>query len=584
MTEVSNIHPGRELQDFFLYMYGEQVGYVYSPVKNPETGEWSQAFFEWPRERGELVKHVQHNTVTSEVYYAPALFSQPSAKKEFVKGTYVYWCEFDGNAPTHTELGDIPTPSLRIRSSEPGHEHWYWKLDRFQVDITEIERSNRGLTYTLGADTSGWDADQVLRPPATRNHKRSKGVITLATGDSRVSPELFDILPEAPQYVKQDISLDDVPDPLDVVAKYQWPIEGFRHFRKKDIPVGGRSSAMMALAFYCAEMKMLDEEAFSILHNADERWGKFKNRSDRNKRLLDLINKARQKYPLNPTGELIDEFPVYYFNEFLAREIFVEWIIPGVLQRAGLVLLSGPPGTGKTQLSLQFSIHMALGKEFLGWELGKPQKIAFVSMEMGDADLKYFVDQMAEGLTTEERIVLSENLCLIPLGYGVLLDSPADQAKVNRLIKAHEPDGIIFDSLGVATLDELSSESTVKSIMDYIARLRDEHNLFVWFVHHNRKAQAQNKKPNKLADIYGSQYITAAATTVIGAWPVNDDLELTGLKVRLARPFSKMLISRIDNLNFELAKAGAKIISQLVTETEDDNDDEPPESGFPSIK
>lgn len=563
----------KDLLEHFDYIFGDQTGYAYAPSKNPDTGEWQQAFFEWPKERGPLVSHIMSNTNKSEVYYAPALFTEPSARKEFVKGTYVYWAEFDGRIPK--TLGDIPEPTLRIRSSDAGHEHWYWKLDRFQHDVDEIERSNRGLTYTLGADTSGWDADQVLRPPGTRNHKRGKVTIVLATTGTRVSPELFDILPEAPQYVKQDITIETVPDALDVVAKYEWPSEGFAHFRKANISVGARSSAMMALAFYCAEMRMLDEEAFSILHNADDRWGKFKNRSDRNKRILDLINKARQKYPLNPTGEAIDEFPIFGFNEFLAREIYVEWIIPGVLQRAGLVLLSGPPATGKTQLSLQFCIHMALGKPFLGWDLGNPQKLAFVSMEMGDADLKYFVDQMAEGLTTEEREILSQNLLLIPLGYGVLLDSPADQAKVNRLIKAHEPNGIIFDSLGVTTLDELSSEGTVKSIMDYIARLRDEHDLFVWFIHHNRKAQAQNKKPNKLADIYGSQYITAAATTVIGLWPVNDELEITGLKVRLAKPFDKFSIRRTDNLNFEIAQVGKSLLqSSTLKEVEEDDESE----------
>lgn len=196
---------------------------------------------------------------------------------------------------------------------------------------------------------------------------------------------------------------------------------------------------------------------------------------------------------------------------------------------------------------------------------------------MGDADLKYFVDQMAEGLTAAEREILSQNLLLIPLGYGVLLDSPADQAKVNRLIKGHTPNGIIFDSLGVTTLDELSSEATVKSIMDYIAKLRTENDLFVWFIHHNRKAQSQNKKPNKLADIYGSQYITAAATTVIGLWPVNDELEITGLKVRLAKPFDRFSIRRTEHLNFEIAQVGQGLLVKRV-EVEESN--EPPESGI----
>jgi hypothetical protein len=72
--------------------------------------------------------------------------------------------------------GPVPTPTLRIQSSIPGHEHVYWKLSEFLDNPSLLEERNRSLAYLMHADTSGWDADQILRPPFTHNHKRDKPV------------------------------------------------------------------------------------------------------------------------------------------------------------------------------------------------------------------------------------------------------------------------------------------------------------------------------------------------------------------------------------------------------------------------
>lgn len=574
MAEVSPLNPTGEISEFFDFLYGDVEGYAYAPLKHSsrvdESGrpEFQKHSFKWPEEKQSLIRHCLQNATDYEVYCSPALYSKPTGRKEDIKGSNVFWTEFDGRVPSAEVLGSLPQPSRRVRSSEEGHEHFYWRLDYFETSVDAIERANRGLAYSLGGDTSAWDANQVLRPVSTYNHKRGKPVLTLSKTADRVGPGLFADIPVPPQVVT-DVDTESVPDTLAVVAKYQWDAEDWLFFRKNSIPEGSRSAAMMRLGYTCAEMAMSDAEAYSILYNADERWGKFKGRPDRKKRLLDLLNKARLKFPLNATGSESEAAQVYNFEDFLAVDIQIEWAIPDLLQRKGYLLMSGPPGTGKTQLSFQYAIHLALGKEFLGYQATEPMKILFISMEMGHADLKHFVEAMAADLTAEERDLLRQNLFIWPLGHGVLLNTSEGQQAVERLVKEFSPDGVFFDSLGMVTTDELTDEHTVKVIMDWQARLRANHDVFTWFLHHTRKAQSTNKKPNKLADVYGSQYITSYATTVLGLWPHGTGIEVSALKMRLSEQPKPYKIERTKSLNFYRSDEEISLVEEIIAEPDD---------------
>lgn len=593
--EVVSLRPDVELGDFFDYIYGQQVGYVYAPLKGVAQDTWETHFFEWPRQRQALITHVIENTAVAESYYGPALYRTPSggAVLDNVMGSNVVWTEFDGNATTEG-LGDkIPHPSLRLQSSLDGHEHFYWKLEEFETDREKIQNINRAIAYTLQADTSGWDATQILRPPTTKNHKRNKVVRILTQSANTYDLDYFDAIPVPKQLVKERIDLENVPEALEVISQYKWSKDDFRFFRKAVMPAGTRSSALMRLAYICAEMRMTDEEAFSILFNADTRWGKFVGRRDQQRRLLDLINRARLKYPIDPDLD-VDDFQVFNWQELLDLEIHIEWMIPGILQRQGLMLISGPPGVGKTQLSMQFLTKMATGQNLFDWELGPPRKVAFFSMEMGTAELKYFQHQMDSVIEQEQRELLAKNFSFIPIGHGVLMDTEADQNKIERWLIAHKPEIVVFDSLSVTTTDELSDERTAKKIMDFANRMRVNHDVAIVFIHHNRKAQANNKKPNGLSDVYGSNFLTSQPTTVIGMWSDarSDDIELMFLKVRLAKEPATLVLNRTDGLNFvqieskAIVRQANKVRKELTTSdaaseiSEQDTTSRIPHNGF----
>lgn len=171
----------QDLDDFYSYVWGEDKPgtgpcFVYLPVEHNNV--WQPSFFSWPRHKAQVIAHtIAHSAAGANVFYSPALFKAGNPEKKNVLGARLLWVDFDGNAPlewpvTTPEHLVVPEPTLVVQSSLPQHEHCYWKLAEFVTDVDELEDRNRALAYALGADTSGWDADQILRPPNTVNRKR----------------------------------------------------------------------------------------------------------------------------------------------------------------------------------------------------------------------------------------------------------------------------------------------------------------------------------------------------------------------------------------------------------------------------
>lgn len=563
-------NPTEDLGHFFDYIWGEQQGYVYLPTKSKD-GTWERVMFEWPKARSGIIRHVIVKTAeTKDVYFAPAIFSAARPIKENFKSSSVLWVEFDGNAPTdwspETQEVVTPAPSLRIQSSTDGHEHIYWKLNESTTDVKFIEDTNRALAYQLKADTSGWDINQVLRPPETTNYKHNLPV-TISEESTRIwKPIDFSHFKPVKQLVSEALDVTDIPKAAEVLLKYSWDESHAELFQRETIEEGQRSSALMRLGFFGAESGMADAEIYSILLDADDRWGKFKHRSDRKLRLLDIINKARQKHPVGITspegllrslsGEGIVEAPqyVYGFESLLNSEFTIEWAIDGLMPIGGQGLISSAPGLGKTQFSIQLGLHCALGKNYLGWKINKRLKIVLFSLEMNHVEMKYFAETMGGGYSPSEIEMLERNFHFVTLGEPLPVDSLDGRKFLESILDEYKPDGVIFDSMGKLTNEELK-ERKVKQLDAYFASIRAKYGCFLWFIHHNRKANGDNKKPKELSDIYGSQYVTANATSVLGLWkdnPEDNAIEVIYLKIRFAPLPKPFKIIRDSTLNFNI--------------------------------
>lgn len=561
-----------EVGNFLDALYEGQTGYSYVPTKG-ESGHWQPYFYKWPTDRKSIISHILTQTSERDCYVSPSLFKAPSDKKPAWKGSNYVWVEFDGNAPKQPKNG-IPNPTIRIQSSISGHEHWYWRLNKFESDYHVLEGLAKSLTYTLDADKSGWDCSQVLRPPGTL-HQESKRRVRLLTHEaSKYNFTDFKNLVTAPETVVIGTTFDDIPDSQDVMAKYRWSDEALNLFKKKTQPIGSRSSAMTRLGFHCIEMGMSNEECYSILFNADERWKKYQNRSpgDRARRLTGIISHCRGKKELEAELRLSERESFISVGDFRNTDIPVKWLLRDFITEKGLGIISAAPGVGKSTLSLRLGLAITLGKDFLVWKFGgdSGKRSGFVSLEMAGLECKKFLEDMWPSFTKEEQDVIDRDFFLLPLGYSLALGNKDAQQMLLDEIDKHSLEFLIIDSLKAATgLDE----KKLDAFFDWVNKhVRNERGCTVWIVHHNRKPPNEGpRKPRGLEDMYGDTFIGAHPTTVISLWRRSKGVfEVLPLKIRLAEETDPFVIRRTQHLNFTVEPKG-KTDEEEPPEPETDN-------------
>jgi hypothetical protein len=390
----------------------------------------------------------------------------------------------------------------------------------------------------------------------------------------KVAYDLSDFahIPAVRNLVAGKIALDQLPTMDEVKTLATWtnelrdkvgrPASEFEGPQKRD-----RSAAMTEVAYLAAELGWTDQQIATVLYDVDERWGKYKTRYNREKLLVDIVNRARQKVGYNPveadmtrwlaqnTAPKLDgEQLVWGFQDFVEADFKIEWIYENLLPRGGLGLVTGFPGTGKTTWAIGMGAHLATGApDYLIWDnVSGAKKSLFLSLEMGPAPLNHFMSKITSSYADKRN--LNKNFLVLPWGKPIFLDQPEGQAFLDKLLNDHMPDLLIIDSLQKVLSKELTDEQAIKDFMAYLAVVRSKYNCSMLMVHHNRKKpnDAQKKGGVEQSDVYGSTYIVAEADFVLSLRTEDEHtLQVDTLKNRLGLAHEPFKITRDnDTLGF----------------------------------
>src|SRR5260221_11718882 len=188
---------------------------------------------------------------------------------------------------------------------------------------------------------------------------------------------------------------------------------------------------------------------------------------------------------------------------------------------------------------------------------------------MGLVELKWLRGEQLKNFNETDVALLDKNLKFLPVGYPIYYTRDDNRRALEELIQKGNFECVIFDSLGSMTEKSLSDETDAKLLMDWNDHLRVEFGISTIIIHHHRKAQTGNKRPNSIADIYGSHYFTARASTVMTLWDPKKTglIEVSFQKMRMSAPEKASAIQRKDDLTFEKSSARIEFVDDTVDVT-----------------
>jgi hypothetical protein len=176
-------------------------------------------------------------------------------------------------------------------------------------------------------------------------------------------------------------------------------------------------------------------------------------------------------------------------------------------------LLYGPDGVGKTTLTQQLVLRLV--------GIGPPRLLGHAVPRAEGKVLYLALDRHPQAARSMRRMVTEQDRETLDERFVVWQGTaPFDLVRHPESLAefAHERGAgvVVIDSLKDIA-PKLSDEDTGGAI-NRAWQLCVEAGVEVLSLHHPRKAQADNKKPRTLADVYGSRWLTAGCGSVLLLW------------------------------------------------------------------
>ena len=182
-----------------------------------------------------------------------------------------------------------------------------------------------------------------------------------------------------------------------------------------------------------------------------------------------------------------------------------KWMVPSIIPE-GLSILSGKPKIGKSILSVNLAVAVAMGGKALGKIQVEKSSVLYLALEDSPRRLKKRFRKVLMNSKPPENLFVSTT-------FKSIKDGGLDQLDI--WLKQHKDVGfVIIDTLAIIKSRNNGHRDPYLADYDEIVKIKkiaDSHNIGILLIHHNRKAESED-----IFDlVLGTTGITGAADTVI---------------------------------------------------------------------
>lgn len=478
-------------------LWRKQPGQFFCLSTKSISGKWRDHWFR-KRELKTVADFIRENS-DKNIYFCPHGFSKPERKKEFALPPKMLYADLDEADPRKIDL----KPTIAIESS-PGRYVGLWETDE------PIEESlNRRLSYSIGADVSGWDLTQVLRVPNTRNykyHSTPRVRIMWNDGPTYEIVRLEKIIPKLKNVMGDDIDNDAGK----VFKKYEKKMRPWLRrelIHGKPTP-GKRSEVLWKMQNEMIEIGMSRDEAFDLLWVCP--WNKFKNRRNGHEQLWRELDKSLDQHFAGYKKEAANDDDPLAFNplpramsDVVMRNI--QWLVPGMLARGEVTIVEGDPGRGKSYFVQMIAGYICDGKPI-------PSESPYTPIA---GRVAYFDTENTADTVTKLRLIENgiENLGDYWQGEDPFsIDDEEKWERVGEALEKFRPTLIVFDTINtyIGGADTYRSSETQQALA-YFKQLAVRFNCSVVLLRHLTKGS----KDKALYRGQGSIAFTGVARIVL---------------------------------------------------------------------
>jgi hypothetical protein len=181
-------------------------------------------------------------------------------------------------------------------------------------------------------------------------------------------------------------------------------------------------------------------------------------------------------------------------SEFLSRQDEeIEWILTGLIQRGANGFIVASPKVGKSYLSNDLAIALALGREWMGFSVPRRTKVAYISREDTPALTKWRMRKLlATWGATEHDIDAWLHVNSRDQSPQFKLDNPEQFNEMLVALKQFGPEIVFLDVLNIMHTSEENDNTQMRKVLDKADELGKELSCSISVLHHfNKETKAR---------------------------------------------------------------------------------------------